>query len=211
MVSLIGKLVLATVCLGVECSHHTDAPDFVFRVHIVSLVAKRCEIHTGTGAHTIHEGDDRLSQRAGIVDGLLIVVLCPSRTTWSIDDKDVTSAQRMIGRTDHHISVVDTAIRATAAISGDRTIHGEYAHEWEVLCLFIAQSPVATHLLTILGNLIFLRVVHTTHCIGGSYEAASLLRSLERDMLIQVSLESLSHAMHEVRKNHPLLLGYQFV
>ena len=161
MISFIGKLVFTTIGLRVEGCHHTDAADFVLRVHVVTLITERSEIHTCRCTHAVDEGDDWLTQFTGIIDSLLVIVLCPSGTSRSVDDEDMTSTQGMIGRFDHHVTMVYRTIRATATISGDRTIDGEYRNKREVLSIIIItiQCPLTSHLLTILRNLIFLWVI----------------------------------------------------
>ena len=161
MISFIGKLVFATIGLRIEGCHHTDTSDFVLRVHVVTLIAERSEIHTCRCTHAVDECDDWLTQFTGIIDSLFVIVLCPSGTSRGIDDKDVTSAQGMIGRLNHHVAMVYRTIRATSTISGDRTIDCEYRNKREVLSIIIItiQCPLTSHLLTILRNLIFLRVI----------------------------------------------------
>ena len=76
--------------------------------------------------------------------------------------------------------MVDRTIRTIPAISGDRTIYGENRNKWEVLCplilLWIIELIVTLHLLAILGNLIFLRIVGVAFSILRSDESTSPFR-----------------------------------
>ncbi len=211
MVRLVGVLVGAAVRLGVECRHNADATHLVLGVHIVTLVAQGGKVHSGTGAHAVDEGDDLLSLGVGVFDGLLIVVLCPCRTTGRVDDEYVSAAERMVGCTHHHVAVVYGAIGATAAVARDRAINGEDGDKRVVLFVLIVQCPLAFYLLAILGNLVFLGAICRTVCRLSRDKAAMLLGANECGVRIQVLLQSLAYAMHEVGTDHPLFLRKNLV
>ena len=78
VVRFVGKLIGAAVCFGVECGHHANATNLVLGVHVVTLIAKRSEIHTGRSTHAIDKGKNRLTFGACILNGLLVIVLGPS-------------------------------------------------------------------------------------------------------------------------------------
>ena len=84
--------------------------------------------------------------------------------------------------------MIDGTIRAAAAIAGDRTINCKDRDKRKILCIIIFESPLTSHLITILRNLIFLGIVDASILVYSSDKTASLLRLLESSMSVQVLL-----------------------
>ena len=106
MIGLIGVFVFRSIRQRIERCHHTDTTNLVFRVHIIAFVAKRSEVHTSRSAKTINQSYNLLAFGVGILDSKSIIVLCPSRTSRSVDNENVTTTKRMIGCSHHHVTMV---------------------------------------------------------------------------------------------------------
>ena len=196
VVSLVCILVLLTRFLGVEGSHDTDTTDAVLRVHVVHLVAERCEVHTCRSTCAVDESDHLLTLLVGIVDSLLVIVLSPCRTTWSVDVENVPGTELVICSLNHPIAMFGRTIGASSTISGDGTIDIEYIDE---RFIHFVQIPTGMSL-TFLSNLVLL---DDRLCILAHYVARLILLRLKRSMCSEVRFQHYACVVSEVRANHP--------
>ena len=61
VVSIIGVLAFCSSGQSVERCHHTDATNLVFRIHVITFVTKRSEVHTSRSAKAINQGYNLLT------------------------------------------------------------------------------------------------------------------------------------------------------
>ena len=204
VIGVVGVFAIAAVLLGVEGCHHTDATELVFRVHHIHLVTQRREIHSRRGTSAVDKGEYVLTLVMGIVDGLLEVILCPSRTARSVDPEDVSAVELVVSSLHNLVAKVDAAVCAVPAVARYGTIHIHHVHEW----LFHVPQVVVVERRTSLRGELFLGVgeSHSFCC----REWHLLLKLLQYGVRIEVEFDDTADVVGEVWRHHPHLCSHQF-